>query len=250
MNNTGKIVAIIQARMGSSRLPGKTMMELCGKPMLWHLINRLDHAKLISDIVIATTTDKRDDIIEKFCEENGILLFRGSEEDVLDRYYQAAKRYNADTIVRITSDCPLIDPRVVDKVIKEYLKNRKFVSGLNNVSNRTYPRGLDTEVFSFSALETAWKHAVDPYQREHPTVYIYEHPELFKVKCVENSRDLSMLRWTVDEKKDFMLVTEIYKRLYKAGGIFLMSDIVALMEKEPFLMDINKDVKQKPVNSN
>lgn len=164
-------VAIVQARTGSSRFPNKVLMDIEGRPMLWHVINRLRSSRLIDEIVIATTADKKDDRIEKFCQENSVEFYRGKESDVLDRYYQAAKIYKADPVIRITSDCPLVDPQVTDKAISTYLKNR---DDLDAVHISLYPRGLDTEVFSFRALERTWEEAKEDYQREHVTVYIYE----------------------------------------------------------------------------
>jgi spore coat polysaccharide biosynthesis protein SpsF len=238
------IVAIIQARMCSTRLPGKVMKDISGKPMLWHVIYRVKYSKLINKIVVATSTNKEDDIIENFCKENRILFYRGDEEDVLKRYYEAAKIYNGNKIVRITSDCPLIDPEIVDIVIKEHLKDG--VDYTSNTIERTFPRGLDTEVFNFETLERANEMAKEKYQREHVTIFIYENPHLFKIKNVRNFKDLSHLRWTVDEEKDLIFVREIYKRLYK-GNIFFMRDILEVLEKEPDLKRINEMVKQKPV---
>lgn len=237
-------VAIVQARTGSSRLPNKVLMDIEGKPMLWHVVSRLKYSKLIDRIVIATTADRRDDCIEKFCKENKVDFFRGDENDVLDRYYQAAKIYKADPVIRITSDCPVIDPRVIDKAISIYLENR---DSLDYVRNSLYPRGLDTEVFSFCALERTWKEAQKDYQREHVTIYMYENAGTFKVHIMKNEKDLSHLRWTVDEDKDLKLVREIYKRLCGEGEMFLMEDILKLLEKEPQLTEINKMVRQKAV---
>jgi len=238
------IVAIIQARMCSTRLPGKVMKDISGKPMLWHVIYRVKYSKLINKIVVATSTNKEDDIIENFCKENRILFYRGDEEDVLKRYYEAAKIYNGNKIVRITSDCPLIDPEIVDIVIKEHLKDG--VDYTSNTIERTFPRGLDTEVFNFETLKRANEMAKEKYQREHVTIFIYENPHLFKIKNVRNFKDLSHLRWTVDEERDLIFVREIYKRLYK-GNIFFMRDILEVLEKEPDLKRINEMVKQKPV---
>lgn len=239
------VVAIIQARMNSTRLPGKALKNITGKPMLAHVVERLKSTKLVNEIVIATTTKEEDRIISRFANDFGVKSFAGSEEDVLDRYYQAAKRCEADVIVRITSDCPLIDPEVVDKVIAFYLKNRGTKDYVSNCLRRSYPRGLDTAVFCFEVLEMAWQQSKEPYQREHVTLYIYEHPEIFRLVNVENNEDLSYMRWTVDEARDLEFVREIYERLYKEGEIFAMKDVLALLKREPQLMEINKGVKQK-----
>lgn len=240
-----KIVAIIQARMGSTRLPGKVMKNILGKEVILHDIDRIKQIKNLDKIVIATTTKKDDDIIVETIKNynSGIGIFRGSEDDVLDRYYKATKEFNSEVVVRITSDCPLIDPIVSDKIIETFLNNN--CDYCSNGLKRSYPRGLDTEVFSFEALEKTWKEAERYYQREHVTPYIYEHPEKFKLLNVSNDKDLSHLRWTLDTIEDFNFINEIYKKLYNGKNIFYMEDILKVLEKEPKLIEINKDIKQK-----
>lgn len=247
INKKKNIVAIIQARMGSTRLPGKILMDIAGKPMLWHIVNRLKYSRLINKIVIATSINKNDDAVEFFCGEHGISFYRGSQEDVLDRYYQAAYLYQADAVVRITADCPLIDPIVVDKVISGYLGNYEYFNGASNVIKRTYPKGLDTEVVSYFTLEKISKIASEPYEREHVTIFIYEHPGLFKLYSLENPDDLSDLRWTVDEEIDLRFVREIYKILYQDSKIFYMEDVLRILEKDPQLTQINKHIKRKDI---
>jgi len=241
------IVAIVQAHMGSRRLPGKILKNIEGKAMLHHVVNRLAYSSIIEKIVVAASLNKKDDIIEGFCRKNSIDCCRGSEEDVLDRYYEAAKLYKADVVVRITSDCPLIDPCVSDRIIQAYLKNITYFDGATNAINRTYPRGLDTEVFPFSILKQLWEKADKPYQREHATRYVYDHPELFNFYNAENKEDLSDLRWTVDEEDDLNFVKAVYKRLYKEGEMFFMDDILGILKKEPSLLEINKCVPQKTI---
>ena len=245
MRKKDKIIAIVQARMSSARLPCKVLMDLCGKPVLWHVVNRLKRSSLIGEIVIATTVNEKDNAIVGFCKKNNFDYYRGSEEDVLDRYYQTAKKFKADIITRITSDCPLIDPEVVDKVIKAYLDGKKNFDGATNSIRRTYPRGLDAEVFSFKALEKCWEQAGKGYQREHVTVYMYEYPELFKLVSVENNKDLSAWRLVVDEVDDFELVKKIYENLFLKNKYFSMKDIEVLLEKNYSFLEINKKVKQK-----
>ena len=235
MPKSNGIVAIVQARMGSTRLPGKVLMRISGEPILWHVVERLKKSELIDKIVIATTITRDDLAIVKFCQENNITYFRGFEEDVLDRYYQAAKVNRAAIIVRITADCPLIDPDVVDKTIRYYMDSKGKFDYVSNILKRTFPRGLDTEVFGFEVLRKVWKEAKKGYEREHVTVYIYEHPKIFWLGNLENKNNLSGMRWTVDERKDFEFVNEIYKRLYKRRNIFYMNDVVRLLEKEPSL---------------
>ena len=247
INDSQKIVAIVQARMGSSRLPGKVLESIEGKPMLWHVINRLKTCALIHEIVVATTVNQNDAVIENFCKEHEIDVFRGSEEDVLDRYYQAAKIYSADIVVRITSDCAVIDPRVTDHVISRYLENQDSYDFCSNVLIRTYPNGLETEVVPFHILELIWKEAREDWYREHVTFYLANRPDLFRLVSVVNDEDLSYLRWTVDQREDLDLIREIYKRLYQDGRTFYMEDIVEVFKREPHLAEINKNVRQKTV---
>jgi len=244
MNRRGKTVAIVQARMRSTRFFGKVLEDIEGKPMLWQVINRLRHSRLLHDIVVATSVNHQDDVIEEFCKTGNICYFRGSENDVLQRYYNAATKFEAELIVRVTSDCPLIDPNVVDRVISSYLENSENYDYASNTIKRTYPRGLDTEVFPYKILERCYEKATRGYEREHVTAYIYEHPDMFILLNVENNQNLSHLRWTVDEELDLRFVREIYKRLNKRNSFF-MEDILRVLEKEPSLSEINKGVEQK-----
>ena len=233
------VIAIVQARMGSSRLPGKVLKEILGKPVIWHLINRLKRSKLIDKMVIATTDKTDDEPILKLAEEMGIDSFAGSEDDVLDRYYQAAKRYNVDTIVRITADCPLIDPVLVDKIVEYYLENRNRLDYVH--SGLSYPDGIvETAVFSFTALEKAWREARLASEREHVTSYIWKNPHLFRIDVVENDENLSHIRLVLDDKDDFRLVSEVFNNLYKEGEIFHLTDVLNFLNKRPELLELNK----------
>lgn len=237
-----KVVAIIQARMGSARLPGKTMMDICGKSLLWHIIERIKHSRLIDEFVIATTERQEDDVIVESAKELDIRSFRGSENDVLDRFYQCARAVSANIIVRITADDPFKDPKIIDKVMNAMLEdNYDYVS---NTIKPTYPEGLDVEVFSFLALEKAWKEAMKSLDREHVTSYIWNHPHIFQLKNVEGDVDLSYMRWTLDTIQDLEFSREIYRRLYNPGKLFLMSDILVLLEQEPELMKINEGIER------
>lgn len=242
-----KIGAIIQARMGSTRLPEKVMKNLKGKTVLEHVIERVRQSKLIDEIIIATTTHERDAVIESEAIRCDAKVFRGSEDDVLSRYYYAAKENNIDVVVRITSDCPLIDPMVIDEIINFYLKNNyDIVSNAgSNLSNRTFPRGLDTAIFSFEVLENAFNNAKEKYQREHVTPYIYETSD--GNYYYKNDIDYSKYRWTLDTDEDFELISEVYKHLYHGIHDFHLSDIVKLFEKMPELYDINAHVEQKKI---
>ena len=243
-----KIGAIVQARMGSTRLFGKVMKQINGKTVLEHVIERVRQSALIDVIIIATTTHAGDDVIESQAIRCGAEVFRGSEEDVLSRYYYSAKNNNLDAVVRITSDCPLIDPKVLDEIINYYQTNEYDIvtnAGLDAL-NRTYPRGLDTEVFSFRVLEYAFTNAVEKYQREHVTPYIYEKSN--KIFYYKNKNDYSNYRWTLDTVEDFELISEVYKHLYNGTHEFYMKDIVELFEHKPELYNINAHVEQKKLN--
>ena len=238
-----RVVAIIQARMGSTRLPAKTLIEICGKPVLQHIIERVQHCELIEEIVVATTENKEDYLIVELCEKLGVKSFTGSESDVLDRFYRCAKKFNADIVVRVTADDPFKDPEVIDKAIRELISDK----GLDYVSNTikpTYPEGIDIEVFAFNALERAWKEAVRISEREHVTPYIWSNPEIFRVSNFENDINLSNLRWTLDTPQDLEFTREVYKRLYCAGRVFLLKDILALLHKEPELSRINSGIER------
>jgi len=235
------IVAIVQARMTSERLPGKVLMNILGKPVLWHVVTRLNGSELIEKVVVATTTNETDIPIIRFCDERGIGVYAGSEENVLDRYYKAASHFSATVIVRITADCPLIDPKIVDRVIQHYLENKNKFDYVSTNHPTTFPDGLDTEVFSFEALEKAWKNAKKQYEREHVTPYIWDQPEKFGIGNVENDQDLSATeRWTLDYEEDLEFVRAIYANLYKEGKIFGMEDVLKLLKKKPELRDINR----------
>ena len=239
-----RVVAIIQARMGSSRLPGQVLASIQGNPMLWHVVERTRAAHTLDEVMVATTTRSVDDAIVDFCGEQGVAVFRGSEDDVLQRYYQAALEVNADVVVRITSDCPLIDPQIVDKTVLAYLETLPDYAA--NTILRTYPRGLDTEVISFQALERAHREAHKAYERAHVTPYIYENPREFSILSVTGEQDYSQHRWTVDTPEDLEFVRAIYDR---AGEEMpLLNDILHLVEREPDLMRINSAIEQKALH--
>jgi spore coat polysaccharide biosynthesis protein SpsF len=232
-------VAIVQARMGSTRLPGKILKPLAGNPALWHLIERLRYSKRLQDIVIATTVNGEDDIVVELCKENQVKWFRGSENDVLDRYYQAAKAYDADPIVRITADCPVIDPVIVDEVIEGFFQGQYDVYGLGG----EFPDGLDCVLYSFRVLEDLWKNTELPSDREHVgATYIKNHTEKYKIGTYEKFKGLSHHRWTLDEEADLLFLQAIYDRIYRQGQIFATQDILDLLEREPHLMEINSGI--------
>jgi spore coat polysaccharide biosynthesis protein SpsF len=242
-----KAVAIVQARLGSTRLPGKIMRELCGRTVLAHVIQRVRTSGL-DDVVVATSSLAQDDVIAEAAEQAGAGVYRGSEDDVLDRYLQAATQSGADPVIRITSDCPLIDPTVVRDMVATFCRRRSSGEALDYLSNtieRTYPIGLDTEVFTYSALRRAWIEARLPYEREHVTPYIYQHPSEFPIAQFRNERDLSALRWTLDTPEDFEFLRAVYEALWKPAEIVSTSAVLALLQERPELAKINVHVKQR-----
>jgi len=242
------IAAIIQARTGSKRLPNKVFKQLCNKPLIWHIINRLKYSKKIDKIILATTLNPDDNILEVWADENNILCFRGSENDVLGRFYSTAQYFKVDTIVRITADDPFKDPEIIDLVIKFFEENNLDFAYNNNPP--TFPEGLDTEVFSFDALEKAFFNSVDSFEREHVTQYFYRNPSTFRQACIMNNTDFSYLRWTIDTQQDWDMAEIIYNRLYKIKENFNMSDILELLNKEPQIAKINSSVTRSAMYNN
>ena len=208
---TPRVVAIVQARMGSTRLPGKVLKDLGGETVLARVLARLKRSVTIGEVIVATTDAPGDDVIVTECRRLKTRFFRGEENDVLDRYYRAAQFSNAEVIVRITADCPLIDAEITDKTVKEFLNERPDYA--SNALLRTYPRGLDTEVFSIHALEIAWCEASEAYQRAHVTPFIYQNPQRFTLLTVKGERDHSGLRWTLDTEPDLEFLRAVYARL-------------------------------------
>lgn len=244
-----RILLIIQARMSSTRLPGKVLQDIAGKPMLAWVVERARKAQTVSEVVVATTREPSDDPIDAYCRQMGYACTRGSLEDVLDRFYQTARQYQADVVVRVTADCPLIDPAEIDHVVREYRR-----SGVDFAANRlpppfgrTYPIGLDTEVCSFAALERAWKEAREPYQREHVMPYLYEVPGRFRVLRIDHDPDYGDLRWTVDTPQDLELVRAIFERMAGRNG-FGWLDVLELFQREPELARMNAGINQKFYN--
>ena len=226
-------LAIVQARMSSTRLPGKVLKSIVGRPMISLQLERIKRARHIDEIVVATSTDRADDAIQAQCHRDDVSCSRGDLNDVLDRFYQAAKPLNSKCIVRLTADCPLIDPSVIDECIE--LFNSGDYDYASNTVERTYPRGLDVEAFTFAALERAWREARLPSEREHVTPYLYHHPQLFRIGYLKDKRDLSSLRWTVDYPDDFEVITAIYESLYPAHSKFSIADILEFLENHPEL---------------
>jgi spore coat polysaccharide biosynthesis protein SpsF len=235
------IICIIQARMGSTRLPGKTMMDVEGNPLLYHVIQRIKKSKKINKLVIATTSNEEDNVIEEYCKKLNVNCFRGDSKNVLYRYYQCAKKYNSKIIVRVTADCPFIDASIVDELI-EMFENNNYDLVTNNIP-RTFPHGLDAEVFSFNSLEKAWKEATTEHDKEHVTPYIRNNPKLFKLANMPNPLgDYSHIRITTDYIEDIELTRKLYKEFFKKGldHDFKLKDLIQFFEENPKLILNNK----------
>ncbi len=235
-----KVVAIIQARMGSTRLPGKVLMDIEGKSMLARVIERAGAIPGVDRVVLATTTAESDAPLVAVAEAEGAYCFRGSPEDVLDRYYQAARQVEATTVMRITADCPLLDPQVSGAVLARFQEGD--VDYASNIHPPTYPDGLDTEVFSVESLERAWREAKLKSEREHVTPYVWKQPDKFRMANVSNTVDLSPLRWTVDEARDMEFARSVYSRLQRPGVLFGYEEVVALVERHPTLGEVNTGI--------
>lgn len=236
------LVTVIQARTGSSRLPGKVLMPLAGKPLLVRMVERVLRANLAGTVVIATTNESTDDPIEAICNEYGWNVYRGHPTDLLDRHYQAAKLFQADAVVKIPSDCPLIDPQIIDKVLNVFLESYPAYDFVSNLHPPTYPDGNDVEVMKFSVLETAWKEAMLPMEREHTTPFIWERPERFTLNNVawEKGLNYSMsYRWTIDYPEDFTFISRVYDELYPINPNFGINDILDLLNKKSEIFEIN-----------
>jgi spore coat polysaccharide biosynthesis protein SpsF len=233
--------------MRSSRLPDKVMLPILGRPMLELMIERLQRTPQIDEVVIATTDDPSCEPIAALAERVGVGCFRGSEEDVLDRVLQAARFVNADMIVETTGDCPVIDPKIISEVIEAFRKSDADYCA--NILERTYPRGMDVQVFPVKVLAEVAELTDDPADREHVSLYIYEHPERYRLLNVKSdlASDVADLRLTVDTPEDFRLIKEIYERLYPTKPDFDLADILELFERNPELKTINREIPQKAV---
>lgn len=235
-----RVNAIIQARCGSTRFPNKIFALIDGKPLIWHVVNRLKYAETITDIVVATTINKLDDKIEQWCNENGIKCYRGSESDVLNRYFCASLAYPSDYIVRITADDPFKEPSVIDNVVKTLIEN-----DLDYVTNNfppSFPEGLDCEAFTKKTLIKMEKNATEDVEREHVTQFIFHHLTDFKIKNVSCNRMLKQYRWTIDTELDYQYVLAIYKARKNKNGPLFMDEILSILDDNPDILDINSSV--------
>ncbi len=241
-----RIVGIIQARMSSNRLPGKVLLDIAGEPMLMRVFTRAKRAKCLDEVVIATSVNVEDEPIIRLCEERGVTYSRGSAMDVLDRFKNAAREYKAEIVVRLTADCPLIDPDLIDQTVDAFLASDPPADlAVNRLPwDRTFPIGLDTEVCASSTLEIAWREADETHQREHVMPFFYENPERFCILHVRNDENYGHFRWTVDTAEDLTFIHEIYAR-FDGRDDFTWGEVLALLEKEPELANINAHIQHK-----
>lgn len=231
------ISAIIQARVGSTRLPNKIFLEIEGQPLIWHVVNRLKKSMFLDSIIIATTINRKDDAIENWAISNEILYFRGSEENVLERFYQAALQFKSDIVVRVTADDPFKDYKIMDQVIERFIDENADFACNNNPP--TFPEGMDIEVFSVDAIAKAKNNVKTDFDKEHVTQYFYRNPDLFKIVNISHKQDLTYLRWTIDEEVDLEMAKEVYKHLFNDGRLFLLDDILNLINEHPEIPEIN-----------
>jgi spore coat polysaccharide biosynthesis protein SpsF (cytidylyltransferase family) len=240
-----RVVAIVQARLGSTRLPGKALLDVAGRPMLAHVLARAAAVPGVDQVVLATTVGREDDALAELARAAGVACVRGSAEDVLDRFRSALREHPAGAVVRVTGDCPLLDPAVSGLVVAEYLRRAGSVDYASNVHPPTYPDGLDTEVFSAAALEEAGRQARLPSDREHVTPYLWRQPERFRLANVANAEDLSAQRWTVDGARDLDFVRAVYGALSPDGTcIFGMSEVLDLLRARPELASLNAGARR------
>ncbi len=240
-----KVAAIIQARMGSTRLPGKVLKKVLDRPLLDFQLERVRRSALIDEVIIATTNKSNDDILDQFAADRSVPVYRGSEEDVLSRYFEAAQLYHADVVVRLTSDCPLIDPAVIDSIINHYTRSKGKYCYVSNTLSRTFPRGMDTEVLSMAALKHCNEKAKNPSEREHVTGYIHHHLGEFSTFNINYKRDESHHRWTVDTPEDFQLIKRMINCLYPSKPDFTIEDALEIVKRNPEWSLINSHIDQK-----
>lgn len=239
-------VAIIQARMGSTRLPGKVLKPLAGHPMLWHIVHRVKAAPGVDKVMIATSVQPENEVLREFCAQENIACYSGSEDDVLDRFHNAAKSANATTVLRLTADCPLADPDLIGRLLAGFRAGNydhfSVATGAGSIreTQPRFPDGLDCEVFPFAVLERAWREATKQPDREHVTPYIWRNGNLFKLGKLFAETDLSQMRLTVDRPEDFEVITQIYAALYRPDRHFILKDVLAFVAANPKLKALNE----------
>lgn len=237
------VSAIIQARMTSSRLPGKVLFEINGRPLLSYMLDRVKAARTVDQLIVATSLQVSDNPIAGLCQREGIPCYRGSLDDVLDRYYQAARHYKSDVIVRLTGDCPLIDPQIIDAVVRKFQAGQyDYVANDAPPDGMTYPDGMDVEVFSFKALKRAWQEAKKPSEREHVTFYFWKNPHLFSTSRYDLKENLSGYRLTVDYREDFEMIRSLMDHFAENNSVFTMKEIISFLDENPEIKAINSHI--------
>ncbi|MCX8116428.1 MAG: glycosyltransferase family protein [Desulfobacterota bacterium] len=237
------LVVVIQTRSGSTRFPGKVLLPLLGKPLFVRMVERVRQSTLSPRVVVATTWLPEDDVISRICEQEGLECFRGHPTDLLDRHYQVALELQADAVAKIPSDCPLIDPAVIDRVLNFYIGHEGSFDYVSNLHPPSYPDGNDVEVMSFNALETAWREAERDFEREHTTPFLWDQPERFRIGNIfwETELDYSAThRWTIDYEEDYLLIREIFETLYPKNPKFSLYEILELLDRQPQLRSLNR----------
>ena len=243
MTHSCRVIAAIQARMGSTRLPGKVLLPIAGRPTIQRIAERLAHCREVDMVVVSTSVEQRDDSVAALADQIGIPCVRGSEMDLIERLGRTAAQFSADALVRITADCPLVDPEIVDKVVGVWRRSGSALEYASNVFPPTFPDGLDVEVLSRQVLERLDREVSDPFFRESFTAYIREHPAAFRIANIEHERDLNDLRWTLDYPEDLAFVEAVYRALDDRGSIFNMRDLLGLLEQRPELRDLNRHLE-------
>lgn len=239
------IIIVVQARLGSSRLPGKVMKPILGKPLIWHIVNRLKKISSVSNIVISTTNEKDDERLIEFAQSEKISIGAGKVYDIIDRLYQTCKKFNPTIIIKVNGDCPLIDPILIEEGIKIYLNSKEKPDLVTNALDNTFPEGTQFGIFNFFTLENLRKNIEKPFWREYFFRYMIEHKHEFKIIGIKNQEDLSSLRWTVDYKEDFEFVKKIFESLYRKNMYFTMNDILECLKKNPEFIKINEKYSSK-----
>jgi len=234
-----RIIGLVQARTNSSRLPKKVLAQIGGKPLVWHIVNRLKRVQKITDVVISTTNNDADKQLCRFAESENIPYYAGSEDDILDRLYQTGKKFNAAILVKVNGDCPLVDPTVIDRGLEMYLEAKKTPDLVVNSIKNTFPDGMQFGIFNFQTLCKLWSEIRDKFWREFIYMYMTENPDRFEIINVENNRNLSNLRWVVDYPEDLEFVRQVYGNLYNQNPNFVTTDVLSLLEQKPDLMQIN-----------
>lgn len=241
--NGKKVLAVIQARMSSTRLPGKVLFPIQNRPMLSYMLERVSAAQRVDQVILATSLDPSDDPIAQFCGQEDVLCYRGSLDDVLDRYYQAAQTGGGQTIVRLTGDCPLLDPRIIDTMVEVYQKNQyDYIANTVPPAGASFPDGMDVEIFSMKNLERAWREAQKPSEREHVTFYFWKNSQIFSLHRHDSPKDFSGYRLTVDYPQDFEVVTKIFTELYPKNPLFRMEEVIDFLDRHPEIRDKNKNI--------